>query len=258
MSVIDTLDDDERLKSAKDIRQEIELVEAEGRRLLDAFNGLELSTLVRQRKPGHSPLATAALLSPGADSESQSKLTVASSKSGRDPDAMSVVSSTSRASRQRSPSVTSRSKQLNPSNSAPVFQPVTLGRKASSTSLSSRHRAGSSIAQSPARYAFGSTSSVNLTGSSRHLPLATVSEHEVPYISSPMKLGDPKSKLREASSTSNGSVKNLRAEDIAALEVEMADIRRRRAEVTARYEARLEYLRARLKGAELHEKLMKR
>ena len=47
-------------------------------------------------------------------------------------------------------------------------------------------------------------------------------------------------------------------EDLSALEAEMTDIRRRRAEVTARYEARIEYLRARLKGAELREKLLKR
>ena len=54
------------------------------------------------------------------------------------------------------------------------------------------------------------------------------------------------------------SAKHRDDEDIVALEAEMADIRKRRAEVTARYEARLEYLRARLKGAELREKLLKR
>lgn len=47
-------------------------------------------------------------------------------------------------------------------------------------------------------------------------------------------------------------------EDIMAMETELTDIRRRREEVTARYDARLEYLRARLKGAELREKLLKR
>jgi len=41
-------------------------------------------------------------------------------------------------------------------------------------------------------------------------------------------------------------------------DAEMADIRRRREEVTRRYESRLEYLRARLKSAELHEKLLKK
>ncbi len=42
------------------------------------------------------------------------------------------------------------------------------------------------------------------------------------------------------------------------MEREMEDIRRRREEVSMRYEARLEYLRAKLKGAQLHEKLMKK
>jgi hypothetical protein len=41
-------------------------------------------------------------------------------------------------------------------------------------------------------------------------------------------------------------------------ETEMEDIRRRREEVSLRYEARLEYLRAKLKGAQLHEKLLKK
>lgn len=39
---------------------------------------------------------------------------------------------------------------------------------------------------------------------------------------------------------------------------ETADIRKRREEVGARYDARLEYLQAKLKGAELHEKLMRK
>jgi hypothetical protein len=46
-------------------------------------------------------------------------------------------------------------------------------------------------------------------------------------------------------------------EDLAALEAEMGEIRRRRAEVMGRYEERLGYLRAKLKGAELHEMLLK-
>jgi hypothetical protein len=47
----------------------------------------------------------------------------------------------------------------------------------------------------------------------------------------------------------------LEAEDI---ENEIEDIQRRREEVSVRYEARLEYLRAKLKGAQLHEKLMRK
>lgn len=39
---------------------------------------------------------------------------------------------------------------------------------------------------------------------------------------------------------------------------ELEEIRRRREEVQSRYGARLDYLRAKLKGAELHEKLMRK
>ena len=45
---------------------------------------------------------------------------------------------------------------------------------------------------------------------------------------------------------------------MSALESELFDIRRRRQEVTARYQDRLEYLRAQLKGAELREKLLRK
>ncbi|PBL03578.1 hypothetical protein ARMGADRAFT_1070102 [Armillaria gallica] len=49
----------------------------------------------------------------------------------------------------------------------------------------------------------------------------------------------------------------IRSSETVGLEDDMTAIQRRRLEVTHRYEARLEYLRARLKGAELHEKLLK-
>lgn len=61
----------------------------------------------------------------------------------------------------------------------------------------------------------------------------------------------------EVKSVSSRSVKQPEEVD-HALEEEMTDIRRRREEVSMRYEARLEYLRAKLKGAQLHEKLMKK
>lgn len=255
MSVIDTLADDDELVTADEIREAIEKIEAEGRRLLDAFNGLELSTLVKQqRRPGHAPLATATLLPSPVDSDTLWKNTLsppASIRGARDIDAMSTRSGGSARtalSRKRSPSVSSRNRQLNP-NSAPVFQPVTLGRKNSLSSISSRNRSGVGSVLPSGRFAFGSTSSLNLRGSSNHLPLAPVAETEAAQESGAM----PKS---PGGSHYSGSARE--DEDIAALEAEMADIRRRRAEVTARYEARIEYLRARLKGAELREKLMKR
>jgi len=39
---------------------------------------------------------------------------------------------------------------------------------------------------------------------------------------------------------------------------ELVDVRKRREELVARYHARLEFLRAKLKGAELHERLLRR
>lgn len=252
MSIINTLeDDDERLLTAKAIRQEIELVEAEGRRLLDAFNGLELSTLVRkQGAPGRAPLAAASgILSSPVEANALSP--ASSLRTGKDPDAMSVVSAYSGFSQTRSPSVKSRTRQLNASASAPVFQPVSLGRKVSMSSVSTRSRSGTAPSHhnSLGRHKLESTSSINLTRSAGHLPLPTLSEHEVPYISSP---------LRSAAATASSVDNSGQDDDLATLEAEMADIRKRRAEVTARYEARIEYLRARLKGAELREKLMKK
>ncbi|KAH9997858.1 hypothetical protein BJV77DRAFT_1142988 [Russula vinacea] len=46
----DDLDDDV-LQSSNEIRAQIEAIEAEGRRLMDAFNGLELSALTRKSQP---------------------------------------------------------------------------------------------------------------------------------------------------------------------------------------------------------------
>jgi hypothetical protein len=54
----------------------------------------------------------------------------------------------------------------------------------------------------------------------------------------------------------NEAVLTVDLDDEREFAMEMEDLRRRREEVAARYEARLEYLRAKLKGAELHEKLL--
>ncbi len=267
MSIIDTLADDEDLQSAKDIREALEKIEAEGRRLLDAFNGLELSTLVRQqRRPGHAPLSAAAAFLPSpVDSESHWKANIlspaASIRGGKDNDAMSTRSGgsarTAFSARHRSPSVSSRTRPLN-MGAAPVFQPVSLARKNSLSSISSRHRSGTSPAQPLGRFGLASASSLNLGRSSNHLPLAPVSEGEASMSHHPRPAEEKPPKSTEGSQYS-GSIKQARTEDdILALEAEMADIRRRRGEVTARYEARIEYLRAKLKGAELREKLLKR
>ena len=51
---------------------------------------------------------------------------------------------------------------------------------------------------------------------------------------------------------------NVHVDEKEGAEAELEDIQRRRGEVSHRYQARLEYLRAKLKGAQLHETLMRR
>jgi len=81
----------------------------------------------------------------------------------------------------------------------------------------------------------GISSSSSLSRSTGHLPLSIITASEEIWSPNSVGLG-----INEDG------------------DAEMADIRRRREEVTRRYESRLEYLRARLKSAELHEKLLKK
>lgn len=232
----DASPDDEKVKSSQDIRLEIEAIEAEGRRLLDAFNGLELSALTRsQHMSGHPPLPSSPSISAmnrrNGGEYSDSFLTAGGSASGRgtphhgsDADGVSLRSTTSYGTNVSQP----RSHRPNPSlrTPGPLAASAAAIRKRSMSSLSSRARVPPSStppALAHARLAeLGSVSSVNLVrlqGS-----MLTMDE-------------DP---------------------EMTVLEAELFDIRRRRQEVTARYQDRLEYLRAQLKGAELREKLLRK
>lgn len=228
--------DDDKVKSSQNIRLEIEAMEAEGRRLLDAFNGLELSALTRrQQMPGHAPLPRSPSISAmnrrnGGD-YSDSFLTAGGSASGRgtpyhgsDADGVSLRSTTSYGTNVSQP----RSHRPNPSLRAtvPLAASTAANRKRSMSSLSSRARAvppSTPPALAHARLGeLGSVSSVNLA------------------------------RLQSSMSTMDEDP------EMNALETELFDIRRRRQEVTARYQDRLEYLRAQLKGAELREKLLRK
>ncbi len=264
-AILDNDVDDGELKSSKEIRAQIEAVEAEGRRLMDAFNGLELSALTR--KSNLSPgLPSSGHFLQGFDSFDSTW----SFRPSKDADEMSLHSTTSNGtglSAHRSPGRTARTLP----NPPLVSQPVSLGRKSSLSSVSSRGRNGTTngaphlpaLPSSLGRLWSGSSSSVNLTRSTGHLPLEPVAEgdgHEsveshVRHLhvdTSPSALlGTTAVSLRK-----NGVVGD--EGDLIALEAEMAEIRRRRAEVMGRYDERLGYLRAKLKGAELHEKLLRR
>lgn len=295
---IHDIPDDDQVESVQDIRHQIEVVEAEGRRLLDAFNGLELSTLTRQRRlkpPVIPPLPSHGALTDGGWPAGTLRL-----GNSKDLDAVSFKSSGSaRTARslKRSPSYGAKNgMRALPSATSPLSAPPVLTHKASVSSVSSSSRGVKHAhPQTPLsgvhlHAGLASSSSVNLARSTGHLPLETVEEGEAgsgrerarPRLAT-SRSGSMRRSSRwagteagpspispesrsEVGSTGSGAG-NKRAASVAAaiddeellsMERELADIRRRRAEVTGRYEARLEYLRARLKGAELREKILRK
>ncbi|KAH9942900.1 hypothetical protein B0H21DRAFT_508525 [Amylocystis lapponica] len=243
----DLLPSDETVESVQDIRHQIELVEAEGRRLLDAFNGLELSTLTR--RPRRPPVIPPLSLGNGEGiGVSPSFLEKPLLRAGKDVDSLSFKSNGSNLSMRRTSSA--RKMRNVTSSSTLVSQPGGVPRKGSVSSMSSRGRTTmASLA------ALASSSSVNLARSSGHLPLPTV-EETVSQVKH--RLHATESEMDHMSVRTPGWESKAGDEDLAAMEAELTDIRRRRVQVTARYEARLEYLRARLKGAELREKLLRK
>ena len=236
--------DEEHLKTVKEITQEIQNVEAEGKRLMDAFNGLEVTTLAKLQRYHIRPSLKSVDFRKGSpeshwspDSESRSRLIFLAD------DGMSTISMRSGTSAGTTPSMArsahSPKKATRTTTAKPVsFTPKTgsLHRKNSTSSLTSERTGGRTLSSS---ISHGHLKGVNLSNisllrSTGHLPMDTVLEDEKVSVPETVRL------------------------DAEEIENEMEDIRRRREEVSLRYEARLEYLRAKLKGAQLHEKLMRK
>ncbi|KZT28909.1 hypothetical protein NEOLEDRAFT_1239387 [Neolentinus lepideus HHB14362 ss-1] len=262
---IDGTFDNENLESSQTIRAEIEQVEAEGRRLLDAFNGLELSTLTKHHR------RTSTLTSPVSGSGdmrddtdhlnggAQGKWTLVPETRSihRGDDGMSVHSvgtTMSGAKSMRSAREGGQISRMLPT-SGPALPSVT--RKSSFSSTSSRGT--SYVPTSPIPPVPGIPSVhrgvVHVSRSNGHLKLASVKEGDgkAQYLSP----ASPVAQANAVSARSGGRKATDEDVDLRAMEKELGDIRRRKAEVTARYDARLEYLRAKLKGAELRERLLK-
>ncbi|TFY70337.1 hypothetical protein EVG20_g2669 [Dentipellis fragilis] len=263
--MLDDVMNDDHLKSTKDIRMEIESVEAEGRRVLDAFNGLELTALTKKQRQTHlSPTVSTTVLfraSPadgphGVDATWTVVPEPKSHRFGKDSDVISIQSNTSAGTTISSIRSPIRSRPIGGASLLP--QSTSLGRKASLSSVSSRGRTAVGAAPylpplSTSLGRLGSSSSVNLSRSPSHLALSTVAEAD-----GRESAEDPPSWSRSGAALKTArKVTTEEDGDYTNLELEMADIRRRREEVLVRYEERVEYLRAKLKGAELHEKLMR-
>ncbi|KAF9267570.1 hypothetical protein L218DRAFT_696029 [Marasmius fiardii PR-910] len=245
------------LLTSKDIRKEMEAIEGERKRLMDAFNGLELTSLAkRQRPPNRTGSRPSTIIVDNLDRNlmrmgSTATLTPDSPTSlqhlralGGESDVLSIRSGTSvgtTLSMNRSVNSKTLSSKGNGSLLNNSSSRGSLHRKNSSGSVSSgRVAVGKGKQRVPpvpllpsylGNFGHGSNSSINLTRSTGHLPMSSLPEDGVGV---PME------------------------EDDMEFEAEMEDIRKKREEVSQRYEARLEYLRAKLKGAQLHEKLMKK
>ncbi|KAG1749318.1 hypothetical protein EDB19DRAFT_183855 [Suillus lakei] len=244
--------------SSSELKRQIATLEAEGGRLLDAFNGLELTALTRRHPPRTPSVRRVCAGTGGSDYGSRGGGSEYGGRGGGSEYEGSGYPSTGRgtpceADAQSTYSASAASSVSQPRSQPQSYRNTSLRAPPSTLSASARKRSMSSIssrARVPTNGSMhashsspglthnklrelGSVSSVNLArGSSVHLP----------------------------SAVHNSPVREVPDDDasISALESELNDIRRRRGEVTARYQARLEYLRAQLRGTELREKLMRK
>ncbi|KAF7299061.1 hypothetical protein MIND_00854400 [Mycena indigotica] len=236
-------------ESAQALRKEIQAVEAEARRLLDAFNGLELSTLTKHRRTSAmGPRDSVATLIPGQSH--QHSLNVSDTASMRS--ATSAGTSASRTSRHKAKGPMSMHGYSSRSDSGYATSSLrggTLDRKNSVSSMGS-----SRLGIGPRRAASDGTTNHHSGG------LAP----PVPPLPLGMSLGPSSTSTTSLVRSTMGVVHEdepiltVDLDEERAFGQEMDDLRRRREEVAGRYETRLEYLRAKLRGAELHEKLMSR
>lgn len=215
---------------------------------MDAFNGLEVTTLSKLQRHHIRPLLKSVDFGKGSpephwspDSESRSQRRIGlmddaiSMRSGTSAGTTPSVSASLSRSAHSAKKATPRTTKASSLAVSYCSRSGSLHRKNSTSSLSS---SGRPVPTLPGSISHGhlkavNSSNISLVRSTGHLPMDTVMEDEKVSMLNPVR---------------------LEPEDV---ENEMEDIHRRREEVSLRYEARLEYLRAKLKGAQLHEKLMR-
>lgn len=250
ISTIRDVFDDENLRSATDIRNAIALTEDEGRRLVEAFNNLESTTTRRvqkqkaHRRPTTTPANINILLggkewrehrlvsspsSPLLDSKPRHILSSAESNS----DGISIRSgSSNKTSLSQSRSIPSLPKQ-------PPISPLSPHFRASSITMPRKDSVSSMSSQAPSHVSAGMLGVSTLSKSTSHLALRRLKDSQM--------------------SISTETVGQIATDSQDSDEdAELSDIRKRREDLIGRYTARLEFLNAKLKGAELHEKLLRK
>ncbi|KAJ7758551.1 hypothetical protein DFH07DRAFT_818506 [Mycena maculata] len=250
-------------ETAEAIRREMTAVEAERRRLMDAFSGLELTTLTQRRRTAATgPRDSVATLVPDGRSVYSfgPRSQKASGSDAGDGDCASLRSATSGGT-----AASMKSRRGAPARGSTRgtvhVQAAGFVSSASSSFVGSLHRKNSVSSVGSAtssRLGIGAPSPGAGTGGSGFLV------PPVPPLPLGMSLGQMGStpSLRSTGHPPMGVVREdetvmtVDSDGEREFGLEMEDLRRRREEVAARYAARLEYLRAKLKGAELHEKLL--
>ncbi|KAJ6531890.1 hypothetical protein B0H19DRAFT_1189107 [Mycena capillaripes] len=254
--------DDDNLQTSAAIRKAMAAVEAEGRRLVTAFNDLETSAVIRYRRehpqrhrsgttPSPTPLRPALTPLPSSSGSNRSHTPNRSRSNSQRADAQSVRSNSSLRTAKSAaslfpgpapPPAFSQSTPPPPTSAWSALS-ATLKRKGSVSSLSSQGGAPSFLSVPAPRAGLSRSSS--MSRSTGHLPLPL-----------------PVSVQNGNGSGSGSTMMELLNHGVTPPPdeggEELAEVRRRRAEMVGRCEARLEYLRAKLKGAEIHEKLLRK
>ncbi|CCA73889.1 hypothetical protein PIIN_07842 [Serendipita indica DSM 11827] len=252
--------------TAAELRAEIVSLEEENKKVLDMFNGLEMTVLMKYRPAmgGRIDTNRANIVgSPTRELPTEWKLSQdmkklnAHEKSSRASVSSSSLRSFAALQRKGSLSFLSRRNQA-----LPPLPPLPTAAVASSSSSASNSNLSSSALLPSTSSSLHPMTASQSNRSSPNLSLDRVPSSPTPH----GKLSRSRSGFvgtnhgREDSQPLN--VVNLGVDDErdteqVALERGLEDIRRKRASVVSRYDKRLEYLRARLRTAEIHERLLK-
>ncbi|KAG6813937.1 hypothetical protein H0H92_005191 [Tricholoma furcatifolium] len=233
--------DDKGLYTSKDVRAAIIATEAEAQRIREAFDSLESSTSIRvaqqnaRRLRAPTPEHVVTLLdgsnwrqySPAKASQSERK-----ALQFHIPTLDTVPDTASERSNSSNKTSLSRSKSISSLRSRQTPTTPVSGRFPPSASSPPPSILRKNSVSSVASTRLGITPNTSLSRSTGHLPLNALVEDE----------------------------RALKYPDTADADShpEVSEVQRRRNEVMTRYNARLEYLQARLRSAELHEKLLRR
>lgn len=247
--------------TAAELRAEILSIEEESKRVMDMFNGLEMTMMMKYRPATAGRSASESI---GAiPTEWKPLPDIKRVQSQEKSSSRLSMSSRSFSSLQRKGSLSflRRSQALPPlpplptaaaSTSTSMSMSLSPGLRGSTSSPSSLHpMVGASQSQSNR-----SSPNLSLDKSSSH---GKLSRSRSGYMGTNHgKEGGAAAIAVAAAVAGNAAGRDDdRDPEQAALETGLDDIRRKRATVVSRYDKRLEYLRARLRSAELHERLLK-